>query len=258
MRTAVIYYSTTGDALYLAKAFSKDGLHDVFRINDGSDILPDDTERLGVITETNAGGLPPEIEKFFDFLSKRDNSALKYIFSVTTMRRKERFNGRIIEKKFEDAGLNLSYYNVIFFPTLERALAETVFPKADVARSLLVMKDEINDKIRAVVRETEEEKILLPKASLTYRLDMKRGEKNNTPSAPRRGLGIGERCTGCALCYHICPMGNIRMEDGKAHMGMNCISCFSCYKLCPRSAVRLDEKIGKITPLVDIKELYKR
>ncbi len=258
MNSAIIYYSTIGDALYLAQAFEKTSLYDVYKINDGSIALPDDLDSLGIVTEINSPGLTPEMKKFFNFLKNRDNSALKYIYAITTQRGKESFDGRIIEKEFEDAGLNLSYYNVIFFPTLNSSLAETVYSKTDVDKSLLVIKDERDDRIREVVKETEEELIKLPQASFVYRFKKKIGERKNTPSSPRDGLKVEEECTGCGVCYHICPVGNIKMENGRAEIKNECISCFSCYKLCTHDAIHLDRRMAKVTPLVPVSELHRR
>ena len=54
-----------------------------------------------------------------------------------------------------------------------------------------------------------------------------------TPSA-------GERCTGCGSCAKQCPVGAIRMVDGRARMdAARCIRCYCCHELCPQLAVEL-------------------
>lgn len=65
-----------------------------------------------------------------------------------------------------------------------------------------------------------------------------------------------KKCSGCAICFRICPMGNIRMaEEAREHgdekkdhadghkdhvvyeAGRNCCLCLRCYNYCPENAV---------------------
>jgi Pyruvate/2-oxoacid:ferredoxin oxidoreductase delta subunit len=45
-----------------------------------------------------------------------------------------------------------------------------------------------------------------------------------------------ERCTGCALCLHLCPVHNITIKDGKALHGTHCAECLACLHACPVQA----------------------
>jgi ferredoxin len=51
-------------------------------------------------------------------------------------------------------------------------------------------------------------------------------------------------CSGCGACAKLCPVGNIRMEDGRPAWGGNCALCFACVNWCPRKAVSL----GRVAP----------
>lgn len=51
-----------------------------------------------------------------------------------------------------------------------------------------------------------------------------------------------EKCVGCGACGRVCPMSNIRLENGKAAAGGRCTLCYRCFSECPRAAITI---IGK-------------
>ena len=54
-----------------------------------------------------------------------------------------------------------------------------------------------------------------------------------------------EKCVGCvssAGCESVCPMGNIKVENGKAVSGNRCTMCYRCFSNCPKRAITI---IGK-------------
>lgn len=44
-------------------------------------------------------------------------------------------------------------------------------------------------------------------------------------------------CTGCGRCVSVCPMLNIRLDEGKPRWGGRCAMCLACYHVCPHHAV---------------------
>nr|MCR4929924.1 EFR1 family ferrodoxin [Lachnospiraceae bacterium] len=47
------------------------------------------------------------------------------------------------------------------------------------------------------------------------------------------------KCVGCGKCEKICPMGNIKIENGKAVSKDKCTMCYRCINLCPNQAITL-------------------
>ena len=45
-------------------------------------------------------------------------------------------------------------------------------------------------------------------------------------------------CISCGKCEKICPVGNIKLHDGKPVWGKECISCVACYHICPKNAIQ--------------------
>lgn len=52
-------------------------------------------------------------------------------------------------------------------------------------------------------------------------------------------LKISDACTGCGLCAKNCPMGNLRIENGKAVSADKCTMCYRCISSCPKQAITL-------------------
>lgn len=44
-------------------------------------------------------------------------------------------------------------------------------------------------------------------------------------------------CNDCKKCIRICPVDNIKHENGRIVFGEKCVACLSCYHRCPEKAV---------------------
>lgn len=46
-----------------------------------------------------------------------------------------------------------------------------------------------------------------------------------------------DTCISCGKCANVCPMNNIRIENGKPVWGKACTHCMSCISRCPKEAI---------------------
>ncbi len=51
-----------------------------------------------------------------------------------------------------------------------------------------------------------------------------------------------EKCIRCGTCERVCPMKNIKVENGEAVSGNQCTMCYRCVSECPKKAITI---IGK-------------
>ena len=52
-----------------------------------------------------------------------------------------------------------------------------------------------------------------------------------------RKFRVKDNCTGCSACASLCPMVNIRMQNGHPVWLGNCTQCQSCIAVCPEDAI---------------------
>ncbi len=247
MKRSIAVYTGTGNSLYAAKALGADT---ITMVEERS--LPDDTEALGLVFPVYCWGVPYPMRLFIrEYLAKRDNSGIRYIFAVATYGGFPLSTLADLEMELMDIGLALSYAESVklpdgYLPLQKRAVSEE---KAAELRS------EADKKLGRIRQDIEEERMLLPKRGLLYR--PMRGLSKLAIKPGDTKLTAEEKCTKCSLCVRICPMGNIKLED-RISFGKSCISCFACYHRCPENAIRYPGAEGQYKGLIASSELIRR
>lgn len=65
---------------------------------------------------------------------------------------------------------------------------------------------------------------------------------NKTKNYYAKTKADSKKCTNCGLCITLCPMQNIKNENGKTVFGGKCTMCYRCFSNCPSKAINI---IGK-------------
>jgi ferredoxin len=50
-----------------------------------------------------------------------------------------------------------------------------------------------------------------------------------------------DTCTACGLCEAICPVDNIRLQNGEVTWQHNCLFCMACLHICPQEAIDIGD-----------------
>jgi len=53
---------------------------------------------------------------------------------------------------------------------------------------------------------------------------------------------INDSCIGCEICYKVCPVKNIKMENSQPTFLHNCEQCTACIQWCPNQAINYKDK----------------
>ena len=60
-----------------------------------------------------------------------------------------------------------------------------------------------------------------------------------------KGFHVDEGCISCGICSKSCPVGNIRLVDGRPVWGKHCIHCMACLHFCPRKVIQYGKATQK-------------
>ena len=253
MNSVVAVYSATGNSLSIAKKIKGAEVHHIEEFIEGRYSLPSDTDKLGIVFPVNCFGLPFPVLRFIrDYLGKRDNSGISYIYAIATYSGMPMTALADLETELTNIGCALSYGAAVKMPTAYIPLRKNAVGEIETLASL----NKVQNRIEHIEKDIENEEIAIPSRGIMRRFFRSMSRKATEPG--RSSISVTDRCNGCGICTHICPMDNIRIVDGKAAIGEECISCFACYHRCPENALYYPKAHGQYKGLVDTKELFKR
>jgi len=83
---------------------------------------------------------------------------------------------------------------------------------------------------------------------------------SQVPKMDRKFWADG-KCTSCAICSKVCPVGNITLREGKPCWNRRCEQCFACLQWCPEEAIQYGKKTPRYEryhhPEVQLKDVLK-
>jgi len=246
MKTLIYYFTGTGNSLAVAQGLCRrigncELLPLASLAENPTPIVPD-AERVGIVSPLYFFGLPAIVS---DFARRLDLSRTAYVFSVITMGGSggsaalRQLEGILVNgpgMRGLDAGFSIRMPGnyILMYDSAGQERIERTLQAAD--RSV----EEIADKVRSGVGEMPG---WSPFAALIHHLMYPRFVKG-VHDADRK-FAVDDRCTSCNTCVEVCPVGNIRLENGRPVWLHRCEQCMACIQLCPTNAIQAKKTEGR-------------
>lgn len=240
----ILYFSSTGNSLYIAKKIQEELGGKICYIpkyqGNGAEF-----EKLIIVTPIHSYGLPRLV---YDLLPRLDKG--KELIIV------QNYGGMVggadyyAYKHCQELGLNIKGVFTIKMP--ENFTTTFTVPKFYIKSTL----KGADSRIAKVVETIKSEKYSLPKKKKTKEQTYLKNMSNWHKIGER--FNVSEACVQCGRCVKICPVNNISLQDGKIVFGDKCVACLGCYHRCPNKAIRYKNKKKKdryINPNVNSRDI---
>ena len=236
MKTAIYYFSATGNSLVVAKDLAR-GLDNAALVPISKALkIPDAAayERVGFVYPVYMFGLPLIVADFLKTVKIKPGA---YIFSVTTSGGLKGRAHSLAKEILKKRGVDLASGFSVIMPG-NYALLYGAFSKGRQEKMFARQKiktQQILDFLRQKKRGLMEERPFLLNL-LLYKLIYEGGSAQIPLSA--KGFWSTEACTKCGLCAKICPVENIQMQNGLPLWLAHCQHCMGCLQWCPVEAIQ--------------------
>lgn len=238
MKTAIYYFSATGNSLYVAK-FLQDALSDteIFSIPTmlRQNIFTTDAEKIGFIFPQHYFGLPLLVEEFVERLEMPN---AKYIFAIATCG--VPYWGR----PFTDLNELLAKKNLRQSASWFLRLVSNYLMLRDTAADWRIkirywFAERKLKKIAAMISQNESHDTweLFQKMCKKYHDDWEKRRAN----LDKNFICDVEKCIKCGLCEKVCPVKNIKRPNNFPQWQHHCVECLSCLHVCPKQAIDCGE-----------------
>jgi len=240
MKTTIFYFSATGNSLHAATSIAEK-LDDCTLVSIPSlrqnETIVAAAERIGFAFPTHYFGLPPIVS---EFIGKLKMDKVKYTFAVVTSGSNRHFSSALhqvevlLAKKRSklDAGFHIdmisSYIPLSDIPPIEKVNSKLAQADRTIERAASA--------ISALSGNHEAEHFWAPFQAIN------KYWKNNQLSQVHRKFSCTDACISCGSCEKICPVNNIRLQDGKPQWLDNCQECLACLHFCPVKSIEFGRR----------------
>jgi ferredoxin len=245
----IVYFSSTGNSLYIAKRLGGELLSIPQLKKNGIYEIIDDV--VGIICPVYGFTIPNFVKEYLEKVIIR----AEYIFSIMTFGNISMAALTQIRKLLEKQGVRLHYSNEI-------EMVDNYLPIFEITNQLKMNKDEsIELKINDIKNDIKGRKQFLINHNWFQKfisnIFSALWENKKTINKRDKNFIVNDFCNGCGTCRNVCPMGNITGTE-KPEYQHKCEFCLACIHLCPKNAIHLkNEKSEKrfINPNIKLSEI---
>lgn len=228
----IIYFSGTGNSKYVAERLAKEFKDRILSIEEAfSEINLSDGEFLGIVSPVYWWQVPPIM---IDFLEKLNIKNSAYTFFVATCGGSSGFCGTDMKRILKSKGIALSAAFSVKMPDTWTP----IFDLSDVEKVTKINRLAENHIERLIVDIKNRRRGNRTKGRFPYifhyvmdiLLEKSRMTKN---------FYVEDSCISCGDCAKKCPMGAIKIIDGKpVWVKEKCTLCLRCLHYCPKFSIQ--------------------
>ncbi|WP_238881747.1 EFR1 family ferrodoxin [Clostridium sp. YIM B02551] len=231
-KNIIFYFSGTGNSLKVAKDIAA-AIEDCELISMGkSHKLSGTYERIGFVYPVYGGGLPGVVERFVKALDLLENKN-SFIFAVCTSGSGSAGGLTNISKIIDGKGGKLSYGETV------RCFSNYI--------GLYAMGSNADIKAKSQTQATKQvikdiQCLAVSPPSKNNPMILLHGPFIKWLAKRDKAFNVSEACNSCATCSKVCPVENIKMQDGKPIFLHHCEQCVACVQWCPKQAINIKNK----------------
>ena len=245
----LLYYTTTGNNLYIAKQLGGELLSIPQLMKNEEFDIEDDV--VGIIFPVFFATSPKTLR---EFLQKADIKS-DYLFLITSYGSDGDQNAlKIMKDTLNQRGINVNYTNSVL-------MIDNFLPVFDMAREKEIKKDlDVDSEIESIKNDIINRKeYIFDKKHFT---DVENIEEIlETTMTSKYHIQVGEECNNCRICTQVCPRGNITLTEENPVIGDDCDFCLGCVQHCKVRNLTINDELNPDeryrNPNIKISEIIK-
>ncbi len=225
----IFYFSGTGNSLYVAQQIADilgEQIYSMAAYKPDAQIGGKD-ERIGFVFPSYYGNLPRIVRHV---IGKLDIHPDSYLFGVVTKGGAGSGSITMLERALAEKNLQLQYGTSIPMPANYIVNYNPMLFGRTAKAGKIIQK---------IASEIQSAKTLVKKGRFISSHLYENIEELD------KAFFAEDQCVGCGLCESICPVGNIRMADGRPQWLHQCEHCMACIHRCPQEAIQYGAKTKK-------------
>lgn len=228
----ILYFTATGNNLYVAKRIGNEYYSIPKLIKEGSFDFEDD--KIGIIFPAYYIGVPKIVEEFLNKVRLKS----KYIFGIATY---GAFSGSTTRHLLEIGkrnGIEFSYINEI-------VMVDNYLPGFDMNKQVQEQsKKNIEENLEKIIKDIEEGRKYIKKHTIITEGIRVLADKFYDNKF-EKNFSVDNNCNGCKTCERVCPVDNIKVDKNPV-FNNNCQHCLSCIHNCPKGAISIKKEKNKV------------
>ena len=255
MNAKIFYFTGTGNSLMVARDISKAlGDSEITPIAQFQNVDDDKScDIVGIVFPVYWGGLPRKVLEFLPSLITYKES---YIFAVETHAGGPGNAISQLRVEIQQIGLELSAGFHLRMPS-NYIIGYDAPSEQGIQRIL----GNATASIKEIVDIVRNKAVHLPSSVLSSYSGVRGSYKQFLEGVCKSDdkFWVDDNCTECEVCVSVCPVQNIRMNEGRPEWLHHCEQCLACINWCPESAIQYEsgtQRRGRYTnPRVTIEDM---